>query len=271
MTLRNAFENLATEAKQDTGIAALGAAADAEATGNGSIIAILKRLRTLLAGGLPAALTGSGNLKAAIVESTATVTVDTEMPAASALADGMTNPTTPLVGAPKMLLDPNNSQWYRAFAQAPSSDGFGTTTRREHVAAYQFLYNGTSFDRTRTPNTFKTVTATATGDTAVWTPTSGKKVRLMRYQIQISGNAAQAVAGDFDIVLRDATTAIGVGLTVYVPGAGAGAKPSDGLASGWVDLGNGFLSAAANNVLNVNLSAALTAGKVRVVACGTEE
>lgn len=36
----------------------IGAAADAEAAANGSVIAILKRLRTLLSGGLPAALVG---------------------------------------------------------------------------------------------------------------------------------------------------------------------------------------------------------------------
>ncbi len=42
---------------------ATGAQADAEASGNGSIIAILKRLRTLLSGGLPAALAAGGGLK----------------------------------------------------------------------------------------------------------------------------------------------------------------------------------------------------------------
>lgn len=36
----------------------IGAAADAEAAGNGSIIALLKRLRTIIAAGLPAALVG---------------------------------------------------------------------------------------------------------------------------------------------------------------------------------------------------------------------
>lgn len=36
----------------------VGAAADAEASGNGSVIALLKRLRTLLAGGLPSSLVG---------------------------------------------------------------------------------------------------------------------------------------------------------------------------------------------------------------------
>ena len=60
----------------DGQLGGVGTTTDTEvSTGNGSVIAILKRLRTLLAGGLPAALTGSGNLKTAIVESTATVSV----------------------------------------------------------------------------------------------------------------------------------------------------------------------------------------------------
>lgn len=48
--------------------AAAGQTTDAEATGDGSIVALLKRLRTLLSGGLPSALTASGNLKVAVVE-----------------------------------------------------------------------------------------------------------------------------------------------------------------------------------------------------------
>jgi len=53
---------------KDGAIATLGTTTDAEATGNGTLIAITKRLRTLLGGGLPAALSGSGNLKTAIAE-----------------------------------------------------------------------------------------------------------------------------------------------------------------------------------------------------------
>ncbi len=46
----------------------IGQTTDPEATGNGSAIAVLKRIRTLLAAGLPAALTAAGNLKVAIQE-----------------------------------------------------------------------------------------------------------------------------------------------------------------------------------------------------------
>lgn len=47
---------------------AIGAATDAEATGNGGVIGLLKRLRTRLGGGLPAELTGGGNLKVKVEE-----------------------------------------------------------------------------------------------------------------------------------------------------------------------------------------------------------
>jgi hypothetical protein len=53
----------ATAALQTTGNTALGTTADAEAEGNGSIIAVLKRLRTLLSGGLPASLGSGGGVK----------------------------------------------------------------------------------------------------------------------------------------------------------------------------------------------------------------
>ena len=72
-----------TEATLAAVNAATGAQADAEATGNGSIIAILKRLRTLLAGGLPAALVGGrldvaiGQMPAVSVIGLATVDLDT--------------------------------------------------------------------------------------------------------------------------------------------------------------------------------------------------
>jgi hypothetical protein len=42
--------------------------------------------------------------------------------------------------------------------------------------------------------------------------------------------------------------------------------------SNWVDLGAfGYLSSAANNVLNINLGSAFTAGGVDVFVIGTEE
>lgn len=132
------------------------------------------------------------------------------------------------------------------------------------------LFNGTNYDRSRGANVFKTATATASGDTALWTPTTGKKFRLSGYMIQITADAALAAGADLDIVLRDSTTATAAAFSVFVPTV-AGTTFGNTAGSGWVTFGNGMLSAAANNVLNINLSAALTSGKVRVVAMGTEE
>ena len=55
--------------------------------------------------------------------------------------------------------------------------------------------------------------------------------------------------------------------TVYVPATVSGTAWS----SGWIDLANGILSATTDNVLNINLSFALTSGTVRVSVAGTEE
>lgn len=141
------------------------------------------------------------------------------------------------------------------------------------TASYNYkFYGGTTnqWVRTRVANIIKTSTATASGDTAVWTPTSGLKFRVMKYQIDVTADAATSGGADIDIVLRDSSTAIGTGGSVYVP-AVAGTAFGNGYSTGWRDLGNGYISTAANNVLNVNLSAALTSGKVRVNIAGTEE
>lgn len=79
---------------------------------NGRLQRLAQRLTSLIAL-LPSALTGSGNLKVAVVESTATVTVDSELPAAAALSDALANPTAPAVGSHGLKWDENGTQWVR--------------------------------------------------------------------------------------------------------------------------------------------------------------
>lgn len=123
-----------------------------------------------------------------------------------------------------------------------------------------------------TPAVFKSASATATGNTAVWTPTTGKKFRLLRFSIELTANAIQTVAGVITVSFQDATTGIGISKDVYVPTVIIGSAIGVGYESGWISLGDlGILSAAANNVLNVNLTTALTGGNVRVNTAGTEE
>lgn len=138
------------------------------------------------------------------------------------------------------------------------------------IMADPMLFNGATWDRQRTPAVFKSATATASGNTALWTPTTGKKFRLMRYRLEITANAAWATGGVITTAFQDATTDMGLQHSVFIP-ATAGTVMGADYNTGWVDLGNGRLSSAINQVLNVNLSAALTSGTCRVVVAGTEE
>ena len=120
---------------------------------------------------------------------------------------------------------------------------------------YPFIYNGTGsngWDRPRTPVTFKTIAAvavTAGTPVAIWTPTSGKKFRVMGFMLSLS------VAGS--VILKDATTEI-LRTPLMAAGIGQASPP----------MGNGILSAAANNVLNADVSAT---GSVSGFVFGTEE
>lgn len=166
------------------------------------------------------------------------------------------------VGALQTLTDGFNNQSGASWGTSVSP-GLG----QARVTAN--LFNGATWDRQRTPAIFKQVSTAATGSTALWTPAAGKKFRLMGYRICVTALAKAAAAADLVINLLDAAAGIGQSTPVTIPVAAAG----NGLImdSGWIDLGNGILSALANNVLNLNLSFALTGGLVNITACGTEE
>jgi hypothetical protein len=124
------------------------------------------------------------------------------------------------------------------------------------------------------PNVFKSAQANASGDTALWTPASGKKFRLMRFRIDVPANCTLAARGVQTIKLRDGTTDLNISTDLWLGQTAPVETASSAIpnySTGWIDLGNGILSAAANNVLNINLGTALAAGNVRVTACGTEE
>lgn len=81
---------------------------------------------------------------------TGPIVIDTELPAAAALADGMANPTTPLIGS--ALLAFNGSTWHRVYlALAPgNSDGVaGNVSNGLDVRAGMHAFNGATWDRQR--------------------------------------------------------------------------------------------------------------------------
>lgn len=122
----------------------------------------------------------------------------------------------------------------------------------------------------RTPTVFRYVTTAATGSTAVWTPALNNKFRLLRYRVIVGASAIMAAATDLTIKLLDSATDIAQNVIVRIPAAALGSGVN--YDSNWIDLGAfGVLSAAANNALNVNLSAALTGGLIQVMVAGVEE
>lgn len=131
------------------------------------------------------------------------------------------------------------------------------------------LSDGGGTTQLSTPSTYVSAQANAAGSTALWTPPLGTKFRLQRYMLSVTGNASTAGGAVITISLLDGAGAIGQDHDVFCPGAALAAGAL--YTTGWIDLGNGVKSSATNNVLNINLSAALTAGFVRVLACGTLE
>lgn len=109
--------------------------------------------------------------------------------------------------------------------------------------SFEANFNGTTWDRTRTPNVFKTVSLSAgTTETTVWTPASGKKFRVMG-MILTPGAATTLTfkdntAGTTIFVTRGTTDS-----PIIIP-AGA--------------LGNGILSGAADRVLTVTRGTSAT-------------
>ena len=191
----------------------------------------------------------------------------------------------PVIGA--FAAGANNGQQSAVLVAAVGAGGLGTdgsiaTTQivpqaggsaNLAVVPYLVTQAGSSPNQSaqRTPNVFKTAKATATGTTAVWTPTTGKKFRLMRFKIIVTANSAQTTGAVVDFDLQDSSTSINLIHSVFIPTTAITTNINDGYDSGWIDLGNGYLSTAANNVLNLVFSATGFSGAVRVIACGTEE
>ena len=122
------------------------------------------------------------------------------------------------------------------------------------------------------PTTFKSATATASGNTAVWTPTSTKKFRLLKFMVLVTADAQVATGPELMISFQDATTDIGLTFSVFVPTTAITTTPGEAFNSGWIDIGGiGIVSAVSNNALSVNLSEALTGGVASVNVAGTEE
>lgn len=121
------------------------------------------------------------------------------------------------------------------------------------VLSAQVVFNGATFDRRRTPFVFKPLSAVAIAtETAIWTPTAGKKFRLMGGIFSVGVAAA-------NVLLKDNTA----GTTIFVIPKSALDTPI-----AIPPLGNGILSGAVDRPLTATGVATST---LSGVVFGTEE
>lgn len=162
--------------------------------------------------GLPVAVVGTVPVSGTFWQATqpvsiaATVTVDTELPAAAALSDATANPTAPMVGAAVMVYD--GSQWLR-----PRGD----------------TANGLDVDVTRVSGNVTVVQATGTNLHAVIDSGTVTTVSTVTSLTQFNGNAISTNSGNKDagtlrVVIATDQPALTNALTV-LPGNTANTTP----------------------------------------------
>jgi len=184
-----------------------GVKSDAEsAAGDGTVIALLKRLRTALAPATaaddlanptsPQVLSHQHGYDGTVwrrLRTTASggLVVDTELPAAVVVTDDMTSPTAPQVLAHLMAFD--GVTWDRVATVNRVGDAAATGI----LAVGGFAYNGTNFDRVRA-NTEGTLLASAARTASI---SSADQTNHNASGVLITLNVT-AVSGSAGVVLR---------------------------------------------------------------------
>lgn len=161
------------------------------------------------------------------------------------------------------VFNPNTSGFDRVRSVGDNFDaysqvGYGSIPVVPHGAKF----NGTSWDRERTQNIFLTFKLTGSGTTSLYSAASGNYWRLMGYTIELTGDAGLGVGADVDLQFFENATALGIAHSVYIPSA-TSIQEAERLFQP-VPLGNGLRGSVSGSTLNFNISAALTAGYVRV-------
>ena len=180
-------------------------------------------------------------------------------------------PTGPAVSYLPVLVDPNGLLYVSVTAGGVTADSMDLTTDNDTpsngiaAGAANYAWNGAGWDRVRAAEVFKSIAASAAGNTAAWTPAAGKKFRLLAWRLSVAGTLA--ADGTQVIQLRD-----GANTVIARAGANvAAALPANDTQIGEDYGAKGQLSAAANNVLNLNLGTAMATGGVYLDVWGTEE
>lgn len=118
----------------------------------------------------------------------------------------------------------------------------------------------------RTPTVWKSALIVNNGSTPIWTSGVGKKARLMGIRATLINGTTAAAA----CLLKVLDVAADTGIGVQICGAALGAVGTSSIIVNETYL-NGYLMAATNTAININLSSALAVAGVFVQVWGTEE
>jgi hypothetical protein len=136
------------------------------------------------------------------------------------------------------------------------------------VSSVPYLVNNVAntVEPVRTPTIWRQLADTAAaGDTAIWTPAGGKKIRILAGAITVSQAATCAGAQSVGIKLN------AVQLFYFQISHAALAATPAAVTYPFVLPGNGYLSTTADAICYLSLNGAFTAGSASVWMCGTEE
>ena len=139
------------------------------------------------------------------------------------------------------------------------------------VRNVNYVYNRAldTFERLRTPGFFKEGVADAgAGSYDVWTPTAGKKFRLMGGVVTVA--CGLAAAGKLTIDIQEETLgSTGIKFRTYAPIAASITGVANVIPFNLP--GNGYLSTTVSKKLQLVTDVAITAGWVGIAVWGTEE
>lgn len=114
------------------------------------------------------------------------------------------------------------------------------------------------------PTVYRNITTLANGSTALWTPTAGRRWRLLGVQVMLM--QATTAAAACTLSLLDVAAATGLGVTLGI--AAFTAVPNSTIV---YNVDCNILAAQPSTALNVNLSSVLAIGGVSVQCWGVEE
>ena len=121
-------------------------------------------------------------------------------------------------------------------------------------------------ERVRTPTKWFNSLVLNNGSTAIWTSAVGKKARLMGIRVTLVNGTTAAAACKMEVLDVAADTGIGV----QICGAIMAAVGTSSIIMNETYM-NGYLMAATNTAININLSSALAVAGIHVQVWGTEE